>query len=258
MRTNSTERLGRALRDLRGEQTQRDAADKLGWDPSLLAKFERGMRLPSEEQLAAILDAYGEVRPEVRSETALLHAEEQLRKRLPVRSSMFDPDGESPVTREGRVYFESANDPGRQDMLRYRQEVEKEISDALLHAKYRLLTYQCLRFSTLAFTVAAPVFAALHWPAWVTALAAATALLTAGVVPFTRLNDRAVVDQRRASALHREVRMYRNGVGCYAADGRDSVLVERIEAIREQGDNDRIAVTQQGFDASMTPATTST
>ncbi|WBB74383.1 DUF4231 domain-containing protein [Micromonospora sp. WMMD1128] len=150
----------------------------------------------------------------------------------------------------------SAEQSGTPDEIsEYLSELENEITAVAKAARRRLVVYRTLRFAALAASAVTPAVALLNAATWITAGVGTVAFLSEGAVQLTRLNERAVLDTRRVSSLSREFRMYRMSVGDYASENNYTLLVQRIEEIREKNDNERLDVVQQSFGAHVsTPA----
>ncbi|WP_433361695.1 DUF4231 domain-containing protein [Actinoplanes sp. CA-142083] len=147
---------------------------------------------------------------------------------------------------------EGATEEADQAQL-YLSDLERELSAVSMHARRRLLTYRLLRFLALAASAVTPAVALLDAAPFITATIGTVAFLSEGAIQLTRINERAVLDTKRATALNREFRMYRTKVGDYeTADRSFTLLVKRVEEIREANDNERLAVVQQSFGAQPT------
>jgi hypothetical protein len=109
------------------------------------------------------------------------------------------------------------------------------------------MVYRILRFVVLATSAVTPALALLRAEPLLTASVGAVAFLAEGAIQLTRLHDRALLNSRRATVLSRESRRYRTQVDDYEATGAFTLLVKRIEEIREQNDNERLSVVQQSF-----------
>ncbi len=151
----------------------------------------------------------------------------------------------SPITGE---------DDSQEDQVQaYLTELENEITLVAKAARRRLMAYRLLRFSALAASAITPAVALLDADPFITALIGTVAFLSEGAIQLTRINERAVLDTRRVSLLSREFRVYRTQAEDYAAEGNTfTLLVKRIEEIRQQNDNERLDVVQQSFGAHAT------
>lgn len=237
--------LGLSLRRLRERtgSTAKEWGDLLGWAPDRVSRIEHGKRLPSSSDLVAItkiapVDAKEDV-DEIWAQFAeVREARAEHRRRS------------SPVVRGGVVQVEPDADRS-EVMAEYYRIAEGEVARLLRHARGHLRWYQAFRIGALVFTAITPVLAALSAPAAVTAAAGFLALLSTGVVQLTQLNGLAVVDQQQASALGREVRLYKAGGQEYSEATADALLIQRVEEIRARGASERISVIQQSFTATV-------
>ncbi|WP_177320484.1 SLATT domain-containing protein [Lentzea waywayandensis] len=149
----------------------------------------------------------------------------------------------------GSTYSPKA-DEGDDRSAEYVADLQAEVSGLERASKRRLLAYRTLRFLVLTTSAITPALALLSAPSWITAAVASLAFLSEGTIQLTRMHDRAVLDIRRVSLLGRELRMFRTQVGNYTnTDRRLLLLVQRIEAIREENDRDVLNVLQQSFGA---------
>jgi hypothetical protein len=144
------------------------------------------------------------------------------------------------VTIHGEIEDRSAN---------YIVELEEEIRRLEVVARRRLRAYRSLRFAVLMASAVTPALALLAAPNWLTAAAGAVAFLSEGTIQLTRMHDRALLDIKRVSLLGREFRMYRTQVGNYESGDTLRLLVQSVEAIREESDREVLGVLQQSFGA---------
>lgn len=141
------------------------------------------------------------------------------------------------------------------EQVRYLQSLEDEVTLVGQDARRRLVGYRLLRFAALAASAVTPAVALLDAAPLITAAIGTVALLCEGAIQLTRINERAVLDTKRVSHLNREFRMFRTRVGDYEdATTNFSLLVQRVEQIREAGDEERLTVVQQSFGAHLPPA----
>lgn len=129
----------------------------------------------------------------------------------------------------------------------YIAELEDEIRRLEVVARRRLRIYRSLRFTVLTASAVTPALALLAAPNWLTAAAGAVAFLSEGTIQLTRMHDRALLDTKRVSLLGREFRMYRTQVGDYESGDTLRLLVQKVEAIREESDREVLGVLQQSF-----------
>ncbi|TCB92102.1 DUF4231 domain-containing protein [Micromonospora zingiberis] len=187
-------------------------------------------------------------------------------KNIPIQTNIFQSGRDYTYIAGGQVVVgatratsaaASAEQSGTPDEIsEYLSELENEITAVAKAARRRLVIYRTLRFAALAASAVTPAVALLNAATWITAGVGTVAFLSEGAIQLTRLNERAVLDTRRVSSLSREFRMYRTSVGDYASGNNYTLLVQRIEEIREKNDNERLDVVQQSFGAHIsTPAT---
>ena len=131
------------------------------------------------------------------------------------------------------------------DTRQYLSGLEVEIRDVAKSARRRLNTYQVLRFLVLSASAVTPLLALLKADPWVTASVGALAFLSEGVIQLTRIHDRAILDSRRVFRLSREFRMFRTRVDAYAEPNGFTLLVKRVEEIRERNDNEYLRIIRQ-------------
>ncbi|MFG1799408.1 DUF4231 domain-containing protein [Micromonospora carbonacea] len=241
----------------------------------LLAATFSGDYLPSYGVAGDIVDALeilsgGKQKPKVNtSDLQLLHRAAVVKRRS--RNPTTASNVQSSVFQTGRSYAYiagrdivvgsddaatstgSADDTAMSHASDYLEELEREVTAVAKAARRRLAIYRILRFAALAASAVTPAVALLDAAPWITASVGTVAFLSEGSIQLTRINERAVLDTRRVTALSREFRMYRTRVGEYASGDTFTLLVKRVEEIREQNDSERLDVVQQSFGSQVPP-----
>jgi transcriptional regulator with XRE-family HTH domain len=248
--------LASRLRELIGARgiSQADLAARLGFPRTKVVKILNGAQLVSDDDLNRIMDAIENL--DVDEKTELLrirhHAAGEARYRLRKREYAYIDEGNRVVVGAENVGTAHVNaeagEEGDDPIRGYLSNLEGELALVTKHAKRRLLAYRALRFVALVASAVTPAVALLKAAPLLTAGIAALAFLSEGSIQLTRVNDRAVLDTRRVNALNREHRLYRTKVGDYEkAANPFTLLVKRVEAIREENENEQLAVVQQTF-----------
>jgi hypothetical protein len=266
-----------AIREHRGNpsiEAISSKAKELGHElpASHLSAIFSGDYLPEFGTIWNILDALEHLskdvpnKPKVDIRTLqLLHRSAVVKKRRWQSPELVPTNVQSNIFQTGRSYTyiagdgivvgsddaatstDGASDSAPGQVGDYLEELEREVTAVAKAARRRLAIYRILRFAALAASAVTPAVALLNAATWITAGVGTVAFLSEGSIQLTRINERAVLDTRRVTALSREFRMYRTRVGEYASGNTFTLLVKRVEEIREQNDSERLDVVQQSF-----------
>jgi hypothetical protein len=270
---DSFERFVARLGELRGLSRLRigEMATRTETPRSVLYEVFGGKILPSWNRLEVILVTLGDAAAKEGHPSAVnleewkqLHTraresrEERRASPSGVQSNIFQSGRDYAYIQHGQVVVGSNNfstsasgdnDDQVDQTTEYLAELENEITSVAKAARRRLIAYRFLRFAALASSAVTPAVALLNAAALITAGIGTVAFLCEGTIQLTRINERAVLDTKRISRLSREFRMYRTQVGDYSSGNTFTLLVKRVEEIREQNDNERLDVVQQSFGA---------